>query len=71
MSFLVGELLSINKDKAILTLKLFFSKIEYEFLFDVYKGENIVYIQLDYLFKTVFELIIYSNKHTSFGKVYN
>ena len=59
---LPDELFKFNKDKAILTLKLFFSKIEYEFLFDVYKGENIVYIQLDYLFKTVFELIIYSNK---------
>ena len=60
--YLPDELFKFNKEKATLSLTLFDSKIEYEFLFNVYKGENEAYIQLDYLFRTVFELIMYGNK---------
>ncbi len=59
---LPDNLFSFNKEKAILSLILWDEKEEYEYLFYIYKGENHAYIQLDYLFKTVFELIIYSEK---------
>ena len=59
---LPDELFKFNKDKATLSLTLFDPTNEYEFLFNVYKGENEAYIQLDYLFRTVFELIMYGNK---------
>ena len=49
-----------NENEAILSLKLYEDAEEYEFLFKVNKGENNVYIQLDYNFNTVFQLIIYS-----------
>ena len=59
---LPDELFKFNKEKATLSIKLFDQNGEYEFLFNVYKGKNEAYIQLDYFFKTVFELIMYGNK---------
>ena len=53
-------LFSYNKHKILLTIILFSDLEDFEFKFYVYKGENRVYIQLDYLFKTVYELIIKS-----------
>ena len=59
------DLFRYKKEKSILSIILYSDYEEYEFLFYVYKGENHVYIQLDYFFRTVFELIIQSNsKHT-------
>ena len=71
---LPDNLFSFNKEKTILSLFLWDDKEEYEYLFYVYKGKNQAYIQLDYLFKTVFELIIYSEKEyeiKSLGKRLN
>ena len=59
---LPDNLFSFNKEKTILSIFLWDNKEEYEYLFYVYKGKNQAYIQLDYLFRTVFELIIYSEK---------
>ena len=53
-------LFSYNKHKILLTITLFSDLEDFEFKFYAYKGENRVYIQLDYLFKTVYELIIKS-----------
>ena len=51
-----------NENEASLSLILYSRTAEYEFLFKVNKGENNAYIQLDYLFKTVYQLIIYSKE---------
>ena len=59
------DLFKYKKEKSVLSIKLYSDYEEYEFLFFVYKGENHAYIQLDYFFRTVFELIIQSNsKHS-------
>ena len=55
------ELFKYNKEKSIFSITLYDNIEEYEFFFYVYKGENKVYIQMDYFFKTVFELIIRSD----------
>ena len=54
------NLFMYNKNKAIISLKLYDDFEEYEFLFNVYKGLNQAYIQLDYFFRKVYEIIIYS-----------
>ena len=55
------NLFKYNKDKTTLTIKLY-SNVEefkeFEFMFYVYKSDNHVYIQIDYFFGTVFELIL-------------
>ena len=51
-----------NENETSLSLILYSRTAEYEFLFKVNKGENNTYIQLDYLFKTVYQLIIYSKE---------
>jgi len=60
---LPDDLFKYNKEKTTLTIKLYPTEkgIEsegFEFIFYVYKSDNHVYIQTDYLFKTVFELIL-------------
>lgn len=60
---LPDDLFKYNKEKTTLTIKLYSNQkgIEsegVEFIFYVYKSDNHVYIQTDYLFKTVFELIL-------------
>ena len=57
------DLFKYNKEKSILSIKLYNDCEESEFLFFVYKGENHAYIQLDYFFRTVLELIIQSNSN--------
>lgn len=54
-------LFNYNKHKILLYITLFSDYENFDFNFYIYKGENKVYIQLDYLFKTVFELIIKSH----------
>ena len=60
---LPDDLFKYNKEKTTLTIKLYSNQkgIENEgdeFIFYVYKSDNHVYIQTDYIFETVFELIL-------------
>jgi len=58
------DLFKYNKEKSVLSFKLYNEYEENKFLFFVYKGENHAYVQLDSFYRTVFELIIQSNsKH--------
>ena len=58
------DLFKYNKEKSVLSIKLYNEYEESEFLFFVYKGENHAYVQLDSFYRTVFELIIQSkSKH--------
>lgn len=60
---LPDDLFKYNKEKTTLTIKLYSNQKGtesegVEFIFYVYKSDNHLYIQTDYLFKTVFELIL-------------
>ena len=59
---LPNDLFKFNKVKAVLTLILYSNIEGQEYKFYVYKGANTIYVQLEFLFDTVFELIIKSSQ---------
>ena len=59
---LPDDLFNNGKDKSVISITLYTNKQFQNFPFYVNKGENKVYIGLDYLFGSVYQLIIYSKE---------
>ena len=59
---LPDDLFNNGKDKSLVSITLYSKERYQEFSFYVNKGENRVYVGLDYLFWSVYQLIIYSKE---------
>lgn len=59
---LPDDLFNNGKDKSLISITLYSKEQKQDFPFYVNKGENKVYVGLDYLFWSVYQLIIYSKE---------
>ena len=59
---LPDNLFNNGKDKSLISITLYSKEQNQDYLFYVNKGENRVYVGLDYLFWSVYQIIIYSKE---------
>ena len=66
---LPDELFNNGKDKSLISITLYSEEEHQDFPFYVNKGDNSVYVGLDYLFWSVYQLIIYSKEKYTISQI--